>query len=321
MGADGTAYIIIIIIKSVGFSGALFFCAVRDKAGIFADTMPMKRMLYFILPLCLVLCACSGAVGNEIYLVSREDGSGTRAALVQLADITDSDGLDAISQKAEITNNTSVMVHTVASCRTAVGYTSLASPSDGVRVLSVDGVYPTAQSISDGSYPLARTFYLVSYGEPDALAADFLQYVLSDEGQGIVSDCGYAAVGEGGGYSGGGLSGKLLLCGSSSCAPVAELLCEGYARHNPQVETEIQQSGSGAGISSVSAGICSLALSSRELTSEEKGASLRQIGFARDGIAVIVNEQNPLDNITTDELRQIFIGEIRYFSELSSYEG
>ena len=278
----------------------------------------MRRTLRILMPVALALAlwlgGCAKHPTDEIYLISREDGSGTRSAFSQLTGVL-RDGHDGLSPRAEITNSTSVVMLSVAGSRNAIGYISLGSLSDRVAALRIDGVAPTPEHVLDGSYPISRPFLLVTKGAPNPLAADFIAFIGSNEGQAVISGAGYAAAGEGGAYEPLGLSGTLAIDGSTSVAPVMELLSEAYQARNPQVTVELQQSGSSAGISAVQQGVCDIGMSSR-LLSDTETEGLESVTIAMDAIAVIVSPDNPLRALTLDQVRAVFTGELDRWGEL-----
>ena len=289
----------------------------------------MKK-LFCILTLCVLavcsFCACgkkaddsdlgNSQMSGEITVVSREEGSGTRDAFTTLMKITDAQGNDITYDAAEITNSTSVMLATVSGNKRAIGYVSIGSLSDDVKTVSVDATMPSAENVKNGKYKIARPFNICyKEGELSDLAADFESFIMSDKGQGIVEEEGYISIDTDAFYTASGLSGKLSLAGSTSVAPVMEALADEYKKLNSDVTVEIQQSGSSAGISSAIEGVCDFGLSSRDLKDSEK-ASLIQKKIAMDGIAVVVNNANPAEDITSENIRAIFTGEITDWSEV-----
>ena len=257
----------------------------------------------------------SGMTG-AISVISREEGSGTRGAFVELMGVVDEDDNDITTVNAEITNSTSVMLTTVAGNPAAIGYVSLGSLSDEVKAIKVDGVAATVEDINNGTYKVARPF-LVAYtdGSLTDVAQDFLNYIMSDDGQAIINEEGYISVAEGNTYTASGMSGRIVLAGSTSVSPVMEVLADAYKALNPDVTIEIQQTGSGAGITSAIEGVCDFGMSSRALTDEE-AAELVNTQIATDGIAVIVNNENPVEDMTSDQIKGIYLGEITDWSEI-----
>ena len=257
----------------------------------------------------------SGMTG-AISVISREEGSGTRGAFVELMGVVDEDDNDITTVNAEITNSTSVMLTTVAGNPAAIGYVSLGSLSDEVKAIKVDGVAATVEDINNGTYKVARPF-LVAYkdGSLTDVAQDFLNYIMSDDGQAIINDEGYISVAEGNTYTASGMSGRIVLAGSTSVSPVMEVLADAYKALNPDVTIEIQQTGSGAGITSAIEGVCDFGMSSRALTDEE-AAELVNTQIATDGIAVVVNNENPVEDMTSDQIKGIYLEEITDWSEI-----
>lgn len=276
-----------------------------------------------LLPILLffALAAC-GKPADTITVISREQGSGTRAAFAELAGITetaaDGDTLDTITEYAEITNSTAVMLQSVAVDKNAIGYVSLGSLNGTVKAVAIDGIAPTAENIQKGRYAITRSFLLVTLGEPSLLAQDFLSFLLSAEGQAVVQDTGYIPVDPQGGYAGGGMEGKLVISGSSSVAPVMEKLKEAYQTHNPSAEIEIHASDSTTGIRTVLEGVCDIGMTSRPPTDSELAEGLSPVTIATDGIVVIVNRENPVSNLTKAQLRAIFTGQITSWAQLTS---
>ncbi|HIW25839.1 MAG TPA: extracellular solute-binding protein [Firmicutes bacterium] len=257
----------------------------------------------------------SGMTG-AISVISREEGSGTRGAFVELMGVVDEDDNDITTVNAEITNSTSVMLTTVAGNPAAIGYVSLGSLSDDVKAVKVDGVAATVEDINNGTYKVARPF-LVAYkdGSLTDVAQDFLNFIMSDDGQAIINEEGYISVAEGNTYTASGMTGRIVLAGSTSVSPVMEVLADAYKALNPDVTIEIQQTGSGAGITSAIEGVCDFGMSSRALTDEE-AAELVNTQIATDGIAVIVNNENPVEDMTSDQIKGIYLGEITDWSEI-----
>lgn len=253
---------------------------------------------------------------GEISVVSREEGSGTRGAFVELMGITDDDGNDITTLGAEITNSTSVMLTTVAGNPLSIGYVSLGSLSDDVKSVKVDGVDATKENIKENKYSVARPFN-IAYKEDKLsdLAKDYLKFIMSNEGQKIIEDEGYISIGEGEAYTPSGLTGKIVLAGSTSVAPVMEVIADAYKELNTGVTIEIQQTGSSAGITSAIEGVCDFGMASRELKDSEK-AELKDTQIAMDGIAVIVNNSNIIDDIKSEQIKNIYLGEVTDWSEI-----
>lgn len=247
---------------------------------------------------------------GPISVISREEGSGTRGAFVELMGVVDDDDNDITTVSAEITNSTSVMLTTVAGNPAAIGYVSLGSLSNDVKAVKVDGVEATTDNVKSGTYAVARPF-LLAYkdGSLSDIAQDYLNFIMSADGQKIIGDEGYISVEEGEAYTASGLSGKIVLAGSTSVAPVMEGLADAYKALNPDVTIEIQQTGSGSGITSAIEGVCDFGMSSRELKDSEK-AELTSTQIAMDGIAVVVNNANTVENLSSETIKGIYLGEI-----------
>lgn len=251
---------------------------------------------------------------------SREEGSGTRGAFIELFGIEtkDADGnkIDNTTDTAEITNSTSVMMTTVAGNEYAIGYVSLGSLDDTVKALKIDGAEPSVDTVKDGSYKISRPFNIVTKDGLSEVAADFVKYIMSEDGQKVVEDNGYISQGNEGAYEAAGLSGKVTVAGSSSVTPVMEKLAEAYKELNPDVEIEVQQNDSTTGVTSAIDGICDIGMASRELKDTETSQGVTGTSIALDGIAVIVNKQNPVDELTSDQVMSIFTGETQDWSDV-----
>lgn len=264
----------------------------------------------------------SGSASQPISVVSREDGSGTRGAFVELTGVEekDADGnkTDNTTADAIISNSTEIMMTTVSGDEYAIGYSSTGSLNDTVKALNVDGVEPTAQNIKDGKYSLSRPFNIATKGTPGKLAQDFIDYILSEEGQKVVEDNGYiASVDDAKAFKSSGESGKLVVAGSSSVTPVMEKLAEAYKAVNKKAEIEIQESDSTTGMTAAADGTCDIGMASREIEDSEKDKGLTSQAIALDGIAVIVNTQNTRTEITTDMVKKIFTGEVTDWSDVT----
>ena len=267
------------------------------------------------------LTGCGEAKGNDgITVVSREDGSGTRGAFVELMGVEQKDDsgnkVDKTTQAAEITNSTSVMITTVAGNQSAIGYISLGSLDSNVKALKIDGVEATAENVKNGSYPVSRPFNIVTKGEVNEVAADFIAFIMSDDGQAVVEDAGYISQGSTTSYKSSGVSGKLTVAGSSSVTPVMEKLKEAYEAINPNVTIEVQQSDSTTGVTSTVEGVCDIGMASRDLKESEIEEGVTSQTIAIDGIAVIVNVNNEIDGLTKEQVMKIYTGEIMKWSEV-----
>ena len=258
--------------------------------------------------------------GGAISVISREDGSGTRGAFVELLGIEeeiDGQTVDATTQMAEITNSTSVMMTTVAGNVDAIGYISLGSLNDTVKALKIDGAEATVDNIKSGTYKVSRPFNVAVKEDLSETATDFVNFILSDEGQAVVEEAGYISQGSTGAFAGTNPEGKVTVSGSSSVTPVMEKLKEAYVAVNPNVEIEIQQSDSSTGVQDAISGTSDLGMASRELKDSELSEGVSPIVIALDGIAVIVNNDNAVSELTSEQVQQIYLGEITDWADLS----
>ena len=253
---------------------------------------------------------------SDITVIAREEGSGTRSAFVELMGVVDADDKDITVSTAEITSSTSVMLTTVKDNVAAIGYVSLGSLSDDVKAVKVDGVEATAENVKNGSYKVSRPFN-IAYKEDKLsdLAKDFISYIMSNEGQAIIEEEGYIAVGATESYTASNLEGKVVLAGSTSVTPVMEKLAEEYMKLNSGVTIEIQQSGSSAGMTSTIEDACDIGMASRDVKDSEIAEGLTATKIAVDGIAVIVNKENTFaDDLTSEQIKGIYLGEITTWS-------
>lgn len=266
-----------------------------------------------------VEASAAGAEG-PITVVSREDGSGTRGAFIELfgIQVKDESGekVDMTTEDAEITNSTSVMMTTISGNTEAIGYISLGSLNDTVKAVKIDGAEASVDNIKSGSYKIARPFMVAYKDGLSEAAADFMKYIMSEEGQKVVEDNGYISQGNEGAYQAAGVSGKVVLAGSSSVTPVMEKLKEAYAVLNPDVTVEVQQSDSTTGMTSAIEGVCDIGMASREVKDSELEAGLTASTIAMDGIAVIVNNDSPVAELTSENVRAIFTGEVTEWEEV-----
>mgnify|MGYP000375048053 CR=1 FL=1 len=256
---------------------------------------------------------------QDITVISREDGSGTRGAFIELTGVEEknADGkkVDNTTEAAAIQSSTNGVMTAVANDETAIGYISLGSLSNDVKAVTVGGVEASAETVKDGSYVLSRPFNIVTNGDAtDPVAVDFIAYVLSKDGQAIATDNGY--IGEDGAdFTSAQPEGKIVVGGSSSVSPVMEKLAEAYMKLNGNVKIEIQTSDSTTGMTSAIDGVCDIGMASRELKDTET-AELTATVIAQDGIAVVVNNNNPIDNLTKDQVKSIYVGETTSWSEV-----
>ena len=255
---------------------------------------------------------------KTISVVTREEGSGTRDAFTELTGVLVKDGdnkTDNTTTSAVTINSTEAVITNVKDNEAAIGYISLGSLNDTVKALKIGGVEATADNVKSGDYAVSRPFNIAYKGELSEAAQDFVDYIMSSDGQKIVSDNGYVTVSENAAYSGKKPSGKISVAGSSSVSPVMEKLAEAYQKVNTNAKVEIQTSDSSAGMQSAMGGTCDIGMASRELKDEEKSA-LKVETIAKDGIAVIVNNANTCDDLTLDQVKSIYTGETTVWSDI-----
>lgn len=255
---------------------------------------------------------------KTISVVTREEGSGTRDAFTELTGVLVKDGdnkTDNTTTSAVTINSTEAVITNVKDNDAAIGYISLGSLNDTVKALKIGGVEATADNVKSGDYAVSRPFNIAYKGELSDVAQDFVDYIMSSDGQKIVSDNGYVTVSENAAYSGKKPSGKISVAGSSSVSPVMEKLAEAYQKVNTNVKVEIQTSDSSAGMQSAMGGTCDIGMASRDLKDEEKSA-LKVETIAKDGIAVIVNNANTCDDLTLDQVKSIYTGETTVWSDI-----
>lgn len=304
---------------------------------MFSNSLNVSRRQFFGIAAAMGLACAFGStmafaddaakMEGEISVYSREDGSGTRGAFIELFGIEqkDADGnkVDMTTDMAMITNSTAVMMTTVAGDEQGIGYISLGSVNDTVKALKIDDVEATVENVKAGTYKIVRPFNIITNGELDKLdevSADFVNYILSADGQKVIEDNGYiAAVDDAKAYEAAGVSGKVVVAGSSSVTPVMEKLAEAYKALNADTTVEVQQSDSSTGVSMAIEGTCNIGMASREIkdSEAEKGAVATVI--ARDGIAVIVCPDAPIDGLTTAQVRAIYIGEVETWEDALAY--
>lgn len=257
--------------------------------------------------------ADGGSTSKEISVISREDGSGTRGAFIELFKIEEKDAsgkkVDNTTEDAITTNSTSVMMTTVAGNDAAIGYASLGSLNSTVKALKVDGAEATAENVKSGKYKISRPFNIATKGQASEVAQDFINYIMSADGQKIVEANGCISEGNKGTFTSTKASGKIVVGGSSSVSPVMEKLIESYKKVNSAAEIELQESDSTSGMTGAIDGKFDIGMASRELKDSEKSAGLTSQVIALDGVAVIVNTKNTLTNITSEQVKSIFTGE------------
>lgn len=258
--------------------------------------------------------AAAASTSGQISVYSREDGSGTRGAFIELFGIEQKDAngekVDMTTVSASITNSTSVMMTSVAGDERGIGYISLGSLNDTVKALKIDGAEATAANVKSGEYKIARPFNIATKDGLSDVAQDFIDFIMSSDGQKIVEENGYVAVDDKAkAYSGSDQSGKVVVAGSSSVMPVMEKLAEAYKSKNPGVTIEVQQSDSTTGMNMATEGTCDIGMASRELKDSELSGGLKATVIAQDGIAVIVNKGASIDELTSDQVKGIYVGD------------
>lgn len=274
----------------------------------------MKKLLQFVMASLMLSFSC--AFAESIYPISREMGSGTRGAFVDIFDVKQETGkkIDATSKKAEVTNSTGVMITTVANSKNAIGYISLGALNDEVKALKIDGVAPSVANINNKSYTIFRPFNVVTKTKTP-LAEDFLNYASSQNALAIIEKAGYIAVSKNA-FSSKKPKGKLVIAGSSSVTPLMEKLKEAYEKINPNANLEILQSDSTTGVTSTIEGIADIGMVSREVKQSELKKGLKAQVLALDGLAVIVHKSNKLDDISKESVKKIFMGEVTDWDEV-----
>lgn len=285
----------------------------------------MKKKIVGILAAAVIgttaFATVASAASGTINVISREDGSGTRGAFIELFGIQeeqDGEKVDMTTVDASITNSTSVMMTTVAGDENAIGYISLGSLNDTVKAVKIDGAEATAENVASDTYKVSRPFNIVTGEKVSEAAQDFVNYIMSEEGQQIVEDNGYIkADEEAKPYETADVEGKVVVAGSSSISPVMEKLKEAYEAVNKNVTVEVQQSDSTTGVTSAAEGICDIGMASRELKDEETEMNLTATVIAKDGIAVVVNNENEVEDLTSDQVKAIFTGETTEWEDLA----
>ena len=274
----------------------------------------MKKLLQFVMASLMLSLSC--AFAESIYPISREMGSGTRGAFVDIFDVKQETGkkIDATSKKAEVTNSTGVMITTVANSKNAIGYISLGALNDEVKALKIDGVAPSVANINNKSYTIFRPFNVVTKTKTP-LAEDFLSYASSQNALAIIEKAGYIAVSKNA-FSSKKPKGKLVIAGSSSVTPLMEKLKEAYEKINPNANLEILQSDSTTGVTSTIEGVVEIGMVSREVKQSELKKGLKAQVLALDGLAVIVHKSNKLDDISKESVKKIFMGEVTDWDEV-----
>lgn len=258
----------------------------------------------------------AAAMTGDISVLTREDGSGTRGAFIELFGIEGEDGTDNTIAEAEVTNSTSVMMQTVSGNKQAIGYVSLGFLDESlVKALKVDGVEATADNVKSGDYKVSRPFNIVTK-DVSPEAQDFIDFIMSEEGQAVAEEEGYISEGNQGAFEGGDVSGTITVSGSSSVTPLMEKLAEAYNAVNPDLEIQVQQSDSTTGVTDAINGISDIGMASRELKDDELSQGVTGTVIALDGIAVIVNSENPVEDIASDMITKIYTGEVTAWDDV-----
>ena len=277
----------------------------------------MKKKFFagLLMSAALLLTACGGSTNDSITVIAREEGSGTRSAFVELSGV-EQDDVDRTTPKAETNSSTAVVLQSVAGNKSAIGYISLGALSNEVKALAVDGVSPSVDTVNDGSYALARPFNVATCGQISDAAQDFLNYIMSDEGQQVISDNKYVSTGSSGAFTSTNPSGEVVVAGSTSVSPVMEKLAEAYMALNSNVTVKIQTNDSSTGMQSVAEGLCDIGMASRAIKDSELEKGLTGLTICMDGIAVIVHPDNAVSGLTMEQLCAIFTGETTAWSQI-----
>ena len=280
--------------------------------------MKRKMMKFLGIAMALALLPSCFAAGkwntkSAISVISREDGSGTRGAFIELFGIEQKNSagkkVDCTTDEATITNSTAVMLTSVASDKYAIGYVSLGSLNNSVKALKIDGADATVANIKNGSYKISRPFNIAVKDNLSAAAQDFVNYILSKDGQKVIEANKYIKVSDAS-FKSTQAGGKVVVAGSSSVSPVMEKLIESYKAVNPNAKIELQTSDSTTGVTNAASGTCDIGMASRALKDSEKAKGLKEITIAIDGIAVIVNKENEMNDAAKDFIRDIYVGKI-----------
>lgn len=276
----------------------------------------MKKKLAIILSALMVLGLASGcgqqfAKTNELTVITREDGSGTRGAFTELF------GIEEIFASAIVNDKTGIVLTTVADDVNAIGYISLGSLNDTVKALEIDGAAASVENIKNGTYKIFRPFNIVTNDILSDVAKDFIAYILSSEGQNVVAENGYIKDDDAQAYTGSKPSGTIKIAGSSSVTPVMEKLKEAYNKVNPNADIQINMSDSSNGVKSVISGTADIGMASRELKASETEQGVEATVIAHDGIAVIVNKDNPLKGLSSEDVKNIYTGAAKKWEDIT----
>ena len=286
----------------------------------------LKKCLGAVLLMAAGAGSCCFAAGkwnkkSQINVISREDGSGTRGAFIEIFGIEKKNAegkkIDYTTEEAAITNSTAVMLSSVAGDKYAIGYVSLGSLNNSVKALQIDGAEASVENINNGSYKISRPFNIAVKDNLSAVATDFVNYILSDEGQNVIAANKYIKVKTSGSFQTKAPKGKVVVAGSSSVSPVMEKLIEAYKKINPNATLELQTSDSTTGVTNAINGTCDIGMASRSLKSSEKEKGVNEVTIAIDGIAVIVNQENPTVGLTKAQIESIFTGKVEKWNKIN----
>ena len=286
----------------------------------------LKKCLGAVLLMAAGAGSCCFAAGkwnkrSQINVISREDGSGTRGAFIEIFGIEKKNDegkkIDYTTEEAAITNSTAVMLSSVAGDKYAIGYVSLGSLNNSVKALQIDGAEASVENINNGSYKISRPFNIAVKDNLSAVATDFVNYILSDEGQNVIAANKYIKVKTSGSFQTKAPKGKVVVAGSSSVSPVMEKLIEAYKKINPNATLELQTSDSTTGVTNAINGTCDIGMASRSLKSSEKEKGVNEVTIAIDGIAVIVNQENPTVGSTKAQVESIFTGKVEKWNKIN----
>ena len=285
----------------------------------------LKKCLGAVLLMAAGAGSCCFAAGkwnkkSQINVISREDGSGTRGAFIEIFGIEKKNDegkkIDYTTEEAAITNSTAVMLSSVAGDKYAIGYVSLGSLNNSVKALQIDGAEASVENINNGSYKISRPFNIAVKDNLSEVATDFVNYILSDEGQNVIAANKYIKVKTSGSFQTKAPKGKVVVAGSSSVSPVMEKLIEAYKKINPNATLELQTSDSTTGVTNAINGTCDIGMASRSLKSSEKEKGVNEVTIAIDGIAVIVNQENPTVGLTKAQVESIFTGKVEKWNKI-----
>ena len=286
----------------------------------------LKKCLGAVLLMAAGAGSCCFAAGkwnkrSQINVISREDGSGTRGAFIEIFGIEKKNAegkkIDYTTEEAAITNSTAVMLSSVAGDKYAIGYVSLGSLNNSVKALQIDGAEASVENINNGSYKISRPFNIAVKDNLSAVATDFVNYILSDEGQNVIAANKYIKVKTSGSFQTKAPKGKVVVAGSSSVSPVMEKLIEAYKKINPNATLELQTSDSTTGVTNAINGTCDIGMASRSLKSSEKEKGVNEVTIAIDGIAVIVNQENLTVGLTKAQVESIFTGKVEKWNKIN----